>query len=59
MVLKKSGTPIPKVELVEIGPSLDFTLRRCHLASKEVMKAAMKKPKEATVRSFCQICLIN
>ncbi|XP_072018868.1 ribosome production factor 2 homolog [Amphiura filiformis] len=44
-LLKKSGTKIPRVELEEIGPSLDLTMRRTHLASQDLFKRALKIPK--------------
>jgi hypothetical protein len=31
--MKKSGTRVPKVELQEVGPAVDFVLRRQHLAA--------------------------
>jgi len=43
--LKKSGGRIPKCELEEIGPSLDFSLRRTHLASEDLFKTACKQVK--------------
>lgn len=46
ILLKKSSTPkIPRVELEEIGPSVDFVLRRTHLASDDLFKTACKKVK--------------
>lgn len=44
--LKKSGTKIPRVELVEIGPRCDLTCDRARWADPTVFKAACKKPKE-------------
>jgi len=41
--LKKSGGRIPRVELSEIGPSIDMTLRRTHLASEDLMRSACKQ----------------
>jgi len=41
--LKKSGGRIPRVELAEIGPSLDLSLRRTHLASEDLMRSACKQ----------------
>jgi ribosome production factor 2 len=46
VALKKSGTRTPRVELVEMGPSIDFSMRRSHLASDDLMKEALKQPKE-------------
>merc|ERR1739848_488457 len=43
--LKKSCLKTPRVELEEIGPSLDLILRRTRLASDDVMKEALKQPK--------------
>lgn len=45
ILLKKSGTRTPRVELEEIGPSVDFLMRRNKLASEDLFKAACKKPK--------------
>ncbi|KAJ3038764.1 rRNA-binding ribosome biosynthesis protein rpf2 [Rhizophlyctis rosea] len=44
--LKKSGTKLPRVELEEMGPSIDFILRRYRLADKETWKQATKVPKQ-------------
>ncbi|KAJ4728853.1 ribosome production factor 2-like [Melia azedarach] len=40
--LKKSGTTVPRMELVEIGPSMDFVVRRHRLPNESVRKEAMK-----------------
>jgi len=45
ILLKKSGTRIPRVELSEIGPSLDFTIRRTRFASPDLLKEASWIPK--------------
>jgi len=44
--LKRSGSKIPHVELVEIGPSVDFVMRRNSLASDDLMKKACRIPQE-------------
>ena len=49
IMLKKSGLPTPRVELDEIGPSLDLVLRRTHLASSDLYKEACKVPKATKV----------
>lgn len=48
--LKKSGTSIPRIELVEVGPSMDMMVRRHRLPieslRKEAMRAAPKQTKK-------------
>ena len=44
ILLKKSGTRIPRVELDEIGPRFDLTLRRFKLASHDLYKHSMRQP---------------
>ncbi|XP_048577610.1 ribosome production factor 2 homolog isoform X2 [Nematostella vectensis] len=48
--LKKSGGRTPYVELDEIGPSLDFQLRRTRLAADDLMKEANRVPKETKAK---------
>lgn len=45
VLLKKSGCRTPRIELEEIGPSIDFILRRTHLASDDLYKTANRQPK--------------
>ncbi|CAD6184546.1 unnamed protein product [Caenorhabditis auriculariae] len=42
--LKKSSTATPRVELLEMGPSLNFALMRRKLADTSLFKEACKKP---------------
>ncbi|XP_052889021.1 ribosome production factor 2 homolog [Anopheles moucheti] len=42
--LKKSGQRTPRIELVEMGPSLDLSVRRTKIASDNLYKVAMKQP---------------
>ncbi|KAK7291990.1 hypothetical protein RIF29_07591 [Crotalaria pallida] len=48
--LKKSGTIVPRMELVEVGPSMDLVIRRHRLPNdglrKEAMKTTREKPKK-------------
>ncbi|KAI1308703.1 Ribosome production factor 2 -like protein [Halotydeus destructor] len=46
VLLKKSGMRLPRVELEEIGPSFEMTLRRTQLASEDLFKTSLKQPKE-------------
>lgn len=46
--LKKSGTAVPRIELVEVGPSMDFVVRRHRLPDEGVKKQAMKTAPEST-----------
>jgi len=41
--LQKSATRLPRVELEEIGPRIDWTVRRSHLASEDLFKEACKQ----------------
>ncbi|KAF2289761.1 hypothetical protein GH714_038514 [Hevea brasiliensis] len=44
--LKKSGTIVPHVELVEVGPSMDLVARRHRLPNESLRKEAMKTAKD-------------
>lgn len=44
--LKKSGTKQPRVELELMGPSIDMKIGRTRFASDQLMKMALKVPKE-------------
>ncbi|KAL6962271.1 hypothetical protein U1Q18_044006 [Sarracenia purpurea var. burkii] len=46
--LKKSGTIVPRMELVEVGPSMDLLVRRHRLPDESLRKAAMKAAPELT-----------
>ncbi|XP_070491563.1 ribosome production factor 2 homolog [Chironomus tepperi] len=49
ILLKKSGLKTPRIELEEIGPSMDLSIRRTKIASKDLYKLAHKKPAELKV----------
>ena len=46
ILLKKSGTRVPRVELEEIGPRIDWTVRRNQFASEDLFKTACKQVRE-------------
>ncbi|KAJ8447268.1 hypothetical protein Cgig2_013045 [Carnegiea gigantea] len=46
--LKKSGTVVPKMELVEVGPSMDLVVRRHRLPNEGLRKEAMKTVPQKT-----------
>jgi ribosome production factor 2 len=48
---KKAGGNLPKVEVEEMGPRLDFRVGRTKEADVEMLKEAMRKPKGLEVRS--------
>lgn len=50
ILMKKSGSRIPRIELEDMGPSIDFTLRRTKLASDDLYKRALKVPKTAKIQ---------
>jgi ribosome production factor 2 len=45
VTLKKSGSRLPRVELDEMGPRMDLTLRRSHLSSDDLFNLSCKKVK--------------
>lgn len=49
-LLKKSGCRTPRIELEEIGPHVDLTVRRSKLPSEDLMKQACRKPKQLKIR---------
>lgn len=53
MRLKKSGTIVPRMELVEVGPSMDFVVRRHRLPDDVLRKEAMKIAPELTKKKVC------
>ncbi|KHN70754.1 Ribosome production factor 2 -like protein [Toxocara canis] len=48
--LKKSASTLPRVELLEMGPRIDFSLQRTKLASEDLFKTALKRPKQLTAK---------
>ena len=61
-MFKKSGTKTPRVEVAEIGPSIDLIVRRTSLASDDLYKEACRQPKAAKViasfQSFSRCTLL-
>ncbi|KAK7478883.1 hypothetical protein BaRGS_00029864 [Batillaria attramentaria] len=55
VVLKKSGSRTPRVELENMGPSLDLVLRRTKLASDDLFSRSLKQPKTAKPRKIKNI----
>lgn len=49
VLFKKSGCKIPRIELEDMGPSLDLVIRRTHLASDDLYKLSLKQPKALKV----------
>lgn len=58
ILLKKSGTKTPQIELEEVGPSLNLKLRRIKIASEEMYRLARRVPKEAKVNQM-KDCLLS
>ncbi|VDN59316.1 unnamed protein product [Dracunculus medinensis] len=44
--LKNSTSDVPRVELLESGPRIDFSVQRMKLASENLLKTALKQPKQ-------------
>jgi ribosome production factor 2 len=62
--LKRSGTSIPRMELVEVGPSMDLVVRRHRLPAASLKKEATKTADPAKnvsliSRLFFSIALYN
>jgi len=55
VLMKKSGTRVPRIELDEIGPSMDFLLRRSKLASDDLYKRSRKQPVQLKKRKIKNI----
>jgi ribosome production factor 2 len=53
---KKSGQRLPRVEVEEMGPRIDFRVGRSKAAEEAVMKEALRKPKGSEV---CCIALMS
>lgn len=49
ILLKKSGLKTPRIEVMEIGPSIDFTIRRTKIASEDLYKLSRKQPRQLKV----------
>ena len=56
IVTKRSGQRLPRVEVEEMGPRIDFRLGRVKHADEEITKVALKMAKDVEVSSIFQ-CL--
>jgi len=56
--LKRSGTPIPRMELVEVGPSMDLVVRRHRLPVESLKKEAMKTVEHAKKVYLMELSLL-
>lgn len=48
-LLKSSDSSTPRVELVEMGPNIDFAVGRNKFATHDYFKSALEKPREVKV----------
>ncbi len=57
IAFKKSGAQVPRTELAEIGPRIDFSIRRSRGAPDEIQTQSMKQPKldKKKVSHHCQV----
>ncbi|OLL26488.1 Ribosome production factor 2 [Neolecta irregularis DAH-3] len=46
----KSGHKLPRVELVEMGPRIDFQVGRVQEAAEDILKEAMRRPKQLEMK---------
>jgi len=56
--LKKSGTVVPRMELVEVGPSMDFVIRRHRPPNESLRKESMKTSREKPKKKVGYMSLI-
>lgn len=55
IAFKKSGALVPRTELAEIGPRIDFSIRRSRGAPGEIQTQSMKQPK-LEKKKVCHNC---
>jgi ribosome production factor 2 len=55
VILKKSGVKLPRVELEDMGPHFDFVLKRHLPANADMLKEAMRIPKELQIKKVKNI----
>jgi ribosome production factor 2 len=51
IITKKSGQKLPRVEVEEIGPRMDFRVGRIQAADETIFRDALKKPKQLEPRT--------
>jgi ribosome production factor 2 len=51
LATKRSGTKLPRVELEEMGPRIDFRIGRVREADESMMREALKKPKQLEAKT--------
>ena len=59
IITKRSGQKVPRVELEEMGPRIDFRLGRTKEPDQSVLKVALKKAKTTEVRFTPLHCFPN
>ena len=55
ILMKKSGTKLPRIELEEMGPRADLAIRRTHLASEDLFKSACKQVRIFAIYADCKL----
>jgi ribosome production factor 2 len=58
IVTKKSGQKLPRVELEEMGPRIDFRIGRTQFAEEGILKEALKKGKTSEVCAIAHVILL-
>ncbi|RZS23359.1 hypothetical protein BHM03_00056271 [Ensete ventricosum] len=57
--LKRSGTAIPRMGLIEVGPSMDLVVRRHRLPNDSLKKVAMKTTSEQPKKKVCATAMLS